>query len=132
MWRRGELFSRHEKPGLGLNRLSTLVDGEQLLQVGLHDAQAGIDGGIAETMREEVKVCQTRVGVVGISGLDVAGTTNGIEHCLQLGNNEPEVVKEGREGGKEGGRRGGGKQRGNNKGRENNLNFQCTVLPAFI
>ena len=59
--------------------------------IGLCNAQAGIDGGIAETMHEEVKVCLTRVGVVGISGLDVAGTTNGIEHCLQLGNNEPEV-----------------------------------------
>ena len=54
------------------------------MQVGLHHCEAGVDGWVAESVCEEGEVGEAWVWVVWVAGFDVAGTSDCIEHRLQL------------------------------------------------
>ena len=78
-WSMHFISTKHCISTLRLNRLSTVVESQQLLQVRLYNTETGVDGRIAESMRQETEVGAAWVGVVGVSGLDVTGST----HCIQ-------------------------------------------------
>lgn len=65
-------------PCVRLDGLSALVEGQQFLEIGLQHPQTGVDGGVPKAVGEEAKVGEAWVGVVGICGLDVGGSSHRI------------------------------------------------------
>lgn len=75
--------------GVGLNGNLSLIDGQQLLEVGLYHAKHGVHGGVSEPMRDEAEVGQSRVRVVGVCGTDVVGSAHCVDHGLHLREDDP-------------------------------------------
>ena len=69
---------------LGLDGFPSVVEGQEFLEVSLYDGEAGVDGWVAKAVGEEGEVGETWVWVVGVVGFDVAGTSNCIQHRLEL------------------------------------------------
>ena len=69
---------------LGLDGFPSVMEGQEFLEVSLYDGEAGVDGWVAKAVGEEGEVGETWVWVVGVVGFDVAGTSNCIQHRLQL------------------------------------------------
>ena len=72
-WSMHFISTKHSISTLGLNRLSAVVESQQLLQVRLYNAETGVDGRIAKSMRQETEVGEARVGVVGVIRLMLLG-----------------------------------------------------------
>ena len=78
------LATKHSVSVLQLYGFAALVEGKQLLQVGLHYTETGVDGWVAKSVREKTEVGQTWVGIVGVIVFDVTRTTHCIQHRLKL------------------------------------------------
>ena len=77
--KRGVYFiaTKRHKSIFRLNRFPSVIKGK-------YHTEAGVDGWVTKPVCEQTKVGQSRVRIVGVVGFDVAGTTDCIQHCLQL------------------------------------------------
>ena len=75
--------------GVGLNRNPSLVDSQQLLEVGLYYIKHGVHGWVSKPVSDEAKVSQSWIRIVGICGTDVVGSTHCIDHGLHLREDDP-------------------------------------------
>ena len=75
--------------GVGLNGNSSLVDGQQLVEVSLYYAKHGVHGRVSKAVGDQAEISQSWVRVVGVRGADVVGTTHCIDHGLQLREDDP-------------------------------------------
>ena len=78
------ITTKHNVSIICLNRLATIIESQQLLQVRLHYTQASVNGWVAKSVRQETEVGEAWVGVVGVIGFDVTGASYSIQHCLKL------------------------------------------------
>ena len=76
------IATKRGEPILRLNGFSSVIECQRFLQVSLYNTETGIDGRIAIAVREKTEVGEAWVGVVGVIGLYVTGTTDCIQHRL--------------------------------------------------
>ena len=89
--------TKRREPVLGLDRFPSVVEGQKFLEVSLYHGETGVDGRVSKAVGEEGEVGEAWVRVVGVVGLDVAGSSDCSEHGLELRYHQSvwEMVREG-------------------------------------